>query len=843
MRRLLIFLFAFLFIFSYCAKAAKFILSSTPDGKGAIYVNDDIKITLEGDDYSYVIVDDENGNPNSIAPIEFEANEGDVLEIEAIDKSEPARMKSDKVPVPSGRKALSPIYLVYEGAGFAVPIFGGLPETNSSWEGEDTFVKITYKIGTLMKLYCLSSVSDGCSPIYVNEDMPLFKFDYGDYYSVEIHPDNDGDDSHIAMDIALPVLEDESITPTYEVKFVNRRKDGELSRVYLVPKDGGIPITIVAQPKWIDGDCEKFPECDETTIYSYEGPLSLPVASYGGVSSLVAEFSKTYHENGREGIYYNISLTQQPPVNIFVYWNVLGEANLFYTPSGYSIKGEPIPIYSDLKGEILLPDYNVFQKVFVSGSYKLGVLSENGDKFEYQVNLEPDEGDLKDAENLELTDSNISSENDFTETESYLVDDLLKGYSSRIYSSYYIDIPVESNNGTVTERCYFYPVNIYKKISNGFAYRYVSEMGAEFIFAMNVLCDKITDNGTEPDDGFAEKILDQVDVGVTYTYENQTVNLKLNKIAVKPIAGETSETAAGLYFVYNSIQVPMDLSAHDISYYFHGVATTASGTFTTAQYSYTVKPPEVLVRSPEGFVNGLLLRMNTTPGGTITVNANFGVDLEPLVGSVDFSKYRAEVKLDLDSDGNYDVNLGMVRDYNKFRVSYNIPLSSSGSFSYKIFVYDEDGRQLGGRFLNQKHTVSLSNSEDIALGVSGYSAYVFGDTMKFTLSAVTSTLSEDSYDVYLGLYKKGRGIVWMIDAVPGAGVYKTSVEKKPLLFNIDSSYCASGCSWAFDIQIPSRFDFFAPFYYGKYVWILEFTKHGSTDAVATLYYPFTIKIK
>ena len=839
MRRFLLVIFLVLFAFSFHAGATRFILSSTPDGRGAIYVNDDITITLEGEDYSYVLVDDKNGSPNSITPIEFEAQEGDVITIEAVDKSGPARMKSGKVPVPSGKKALSPIYLVYKGTNFAIPIFGGLPETNSSWEGEDTFVRITYKIGTHMRLYCLSSVSDGCAPIYVNEDMPVFRFEYGEDYSVEIHPDNDGDDSHIMMDIALPVLEDKDTTPIYEVEFVNRRKDGELSRVYLVPKDGGLPITIVAQPKWIDGDCKRFLECEETVIYSYTGPLSLPVSSSGKVSSLVAEFSKTYHEGGREGIWYNLALTQPPPVNVFVYWNVLGEANLFYTSEGYSFRGEPIPVYSDISGEILLPYYDVFHKLFVSGSYRLGVLSENGDKFEYRVDLEPDEGELSDADALNLTNSNITSEEDFTETESYITDELLKGYSRRVYSSYRIDVPVRSGNATVTERCYFYPVNIRKKVSNGFAYRFVSEMDAEFIFLMNVSCDKVTENGTEPDDAFVEEMLRNVDVTVFYTYKDRTISLKLNKI----VSLASGTEGASLKFIYNSVQVPLDLTPQEVSYYYRGESFSTGGSFTTRIYKYSVIPPKVIVRSPDGFVNGLLLRMNTTPGGTIMVNANFGVDLEPLVGNVDFSKYKAEVGIDLDSDGFYDINLDMVRDGNKFRVNYNIPLSGSGSFTYKIFVYDEDGRPLGGRFLSQKHKVTLSNSEDIALGVSGYSAYVFGDTMKFTLSSVTSTLSEDSYDVYLGLYKKGRGIVWMIDAVPGAGVYKTSVEKKPLLFNIDSSYCASGCSWAFDIQIPSRFDFFAPFYYGKYVWILEFTKHGSTDAVATLYYPFTIKIK
>ncbi len=836
MRKFILLNVIIIFLFSY-AGATRFILSSTPDGRGAIYVNDDIKITLEGENYSLVLVDDQNGNPNSIGPIEFEAEEGDVLTIEATDKSEAARMKSGKVPVPNGKKALSSIYLVYKGGGFAIPIFGGLPETNSSWEGEDTFVKITYKIGTLMKLYCLSSDKNSCVPIYVNEDMTLFKFEYGDSYSVEVHPDNDGTDSHILMNIALPVLEEGDETPTYEVEFVNRRKDGELSRVYLVPECGGLPITIVAQPKWIDGDCEKFPECEETLLYSYQGPLNLPVSS-GGLSSVIAEFSKTYHENGKEGIWYNLTLTKPSPANIFVYWNVLGEANLFYTSEGYDFKGEAIPIYSDIKGELLLPDYDVFQRLFVSGLYKLGVLAETGDKFEYPLTLKVDEGELSDATDLEGETSFITSSNDLTTTEDYLKE-ILEGHSYA-KSSYYLSIPItaeEFDSGVISKRCYFYPANILKKMSNGFSYRFISEGDAEFIFALWVFCEKVTstDNGTQEEQIPLNSVVDDITVDVHYTFKDKTITLNLNR---GPL--DFGERGA---VIYNSVYIPMGSDTQEISFYYQGEMKSSGDTFSTKTYSHAVVPPQVVVRSPEGFINGLLLNMNTTPAGTVAVNANFGVDLEPLKENVDFSKYKAEVLIDFDSDGNYDVNLAMTRDSNKFRVSYSMSLSGMESFTYKIYVYDENGKLLGGRFLNQKHTVSVSSSEYIALGISGYSAYVFGDTMKFTLSAVTSVLSDESYDVYLGLYKEGRGIIWMMDPVPGSGIYKTSVEKKPLLLNIDAEVCSSGCSWPFDIQIPDKFDFFAPFYYGKYVWILEFTKHGTDEVVARLYYPFSIKIE
>ena len=809
--------------------AATYVLSASPDGNAPIYVNDDLKITLnKKDGHSRVLLDDESHSPSTLPPVVFEASKGDEIEIEATDTTEPAELKKSHLPDPHGHKELSPIYLVNRDTGESVCIFAGLPEMNSSWKGTDTFVSLTYTIGTPTRIYCLSSSSTGCVKVEVSDDLPLIKITSSGY-TAEIHPDTDGKPrSNFLINVVLPVYEDEN--PEFELELSNVYKDSYSTPLYLVPHDGGQPVTILGYTIFVDGDCEDYTTCPEVVFYSFDDVVETStdyVASNSGFSVKFSDLdSDDYY-----GFYADLRVLESP-VFLYVFFTDTDGRNVFLTDRGFSYQGFPIQLVSDVRGPVEIPaKQNWLENMFIAGTYAVGVADLDGDYVKsYNFTIDTLE---KDIENVSL-DFDYEQGYDVVPSEEEVDADrifLFKNLEGETAGSSSFTFEYEEGNSTVS--CTVYPVES-AAIKSGFIARPVTTTDFTGMFVMGAYC--VTDNDTfvEPN-----AVMDRYLMGVNIKEKNSE-RLIFMKNALKK---------GNKIFIYTKYPLMNVTDAQLIGYSFEVLTKRGASTvWTSPVYAASISPVNYYAESPEGYDSGALLNVEVTEGGSVYYSLEFGLDVKdredqpPPSGFVNVWLF-----VDLDNDGKMDMKVKM-EEVAPGQFRSTVPLVSgtageSNTISYSFYAQTKDGKPVTGLLLQKTFDLSFASSNyPVALKIGGNRHLVLGSRTSFTFSAQSGQmLHDENVDVYLGLYKKGRGTVWFIDRIPGAGVPGTSAVKKPLVANVKLSLFRKAVSATFPVEIPSPYSLEGAFYPGEYAWILEMDNHDTGERIAYAVFPFEVE--
>lgn len=828
MKRFLLFSLIFVLLNFNAVFAARYILSSTPDGRGIIKVNDDVKISLKRGDQEIVLVDDESSSPSEINPIIFDADDGDELTIEATDTTEPAEIRRSKLPKTKGYKELSPLYLVNYYTGRAVCIFAGMPKHNSSWRGTDTFLKIKYSIGTPMKVYCLSSVPTGCHEIEVSDDLPLFKVDT-ENFSIELHPDNDGKPrTHLLLNIALPVT-DENDKPIFEFKLTNIYKDSYTTPLYLVPLDGiGFPIALLDHPIEISGDCKDYNTCSEVTFYSFKGTLDYSWY-YLENPDFVVEYS-SIGDPRYYGFWIWVSLLKNYPVPMYIYFTEPDERNVFINPSGVRYKGRPIYIDKSFCGPFeVLADMDFQKNLFIAGTYTVNVADIKGkyiSSYNFTIDtLEKDIESLPSEEfNYPINVSFPSGEVDSDEV--FLRDALLDAEPDEGVSFNFA-----SGNETIT--CNLNTLTG-SKITKGFAYKPISYSDFKLFFVTQFMCEGT--NSTQVDESqYKDKIK------VTLEIETEK-----GKIKVYPHTWMNLDNATGS-LLYAELPV-MDVSdEYSLKYKYEVSADTVNGTIVESMgpFSATVFPVEYKATSAEGYINGARMEINVSKGGVLYTVINFALNIKKVNGENPEEDYiKAEVHVDTDGDNVDDMVIDMKEEEpSLFKAISPIVLNNvHGNINYYFTASTRDGKPVTGLILQNVFTFNVNLGDyPVAIKIGGDRKLVLGELATFTFLVRTGEILEDKpFDIYLGLYRKGRGTIWLINRIPGAWVLATSSQKKPLIEYASFKDFRDGRYMFITLQIPHDMDVMSLLYPGEYAWIMSVVAHDSGGVLAELSFPFII---
>ncbi len=828
--KVLILSFVILLLFSASGFSAKFILSSSPDGISPIKVNDDIKIQLTRKNQEIILVDDESQSPSEIPPVIFEAENGDVLEIEAMDTTEPADIEPSKLPKTKGYKELSPIYLVNMYTGRAICIFGGLSKRNSSWKGSDTFVKLSYTIGTPTKTYCLSSVPNGCKEIEVSDDLPLLKI-ASSVYSIEIHPDTDGKPrTKFSMNIVLPIVGDEK--PTVEISLTNIYKDAYSTPIYLVPMDSiGSSIQLLGYPIFISGDCKSYTSCQEVTFYSFEGFIDLS-GTYMEATDFVAEFSD-FMDPRYYGFFADISLLKEPPVPMYVYFTNPDGKNVFLTDSGFSYIGMPIEVYGSIKGPVIFPvDESLEENILLAGNYLVNVADLRGKYIaSYNFTIDTNERDIKSiSEDFEYSYFSPESKGLIDTDEEFLMKNLAT--STGVVEGYTFGF----QEGNSTYACTLYPVKS-SSIHNGFIYRPVSASDFKLFFILGLSC--IGENSTEIDPSGVAKEL-QVEVDISKGDEKITL-----------YSGNNTISMGNIIYIYAEYPLMDVREPAEIYYMMKAKLKSMPMPFIVGDFKAFVYPVEYEAFSSDEYVNGARLNINVSWGGRIYYTANFGIKivneetgLSPPKGYV-----RAYVNLDFNDDGVVDEKVLMTEiSPGEFRAFVPLDSSQSKQISYFFEVTTSDRKPVTGVILQNVYSFSVMTQEyPVALKIGGDRHLILGEDVVYTFSVQTGYaqmeggIADKGLDIYLGLYRKGRGTVWIVNKIPGAWVLSSSAKEQPIVENISFVDFFEEKQLSLHLKIPSSSTIEGALVVGEYAWILKAVLHDTGEEIAHVIFPFNIK--
>ena len=828
MRLKLIFLYALLLFWSATCLASEYILSSTPDGKGPIKVDDDITITLEGADKKVVLVDDEDHEKTEIPPIVFRADKGDKLTVEAKDYAEPAQIIGNHI-YSAGHKELSPLYLVNARTGRAVCIFGGVPKSKSDWRGGyDTFATLTYTIGTPTKLYCFSSSPDACEKVKFSDDFPLFSLTSGNM-TFEIHVDTDGDSSsRTGMVVAIPMTGE---NPTIKLEFSNTYGNAYTGPIYLVPVNGkGRAIPILEHKVQVEGHCKDYGSCTETVFYSYEGPL------YRGQYLENELFSVEYYPLDDEDVYgfgVCVDLFVDYPVPMYIYFTEPDGRNVFLTASGVRYKGRPVPIGQDFCAEYAVPRYMDYEKnAFVAGTYQVNIADSTGRFiYPYSYTIDTLSGDISSASSSSLPSSVLQSAHHFIDSdELFLVSELgTPSFGGGVPFSFL----EQETNATVT--CTVKPASGSGYLKNGLTVKPMSVSDYKLFFVLGVYC---TSNGTE--------VSPPEDLSLRVSFEVNGGSIQLSGFEPIELSGVN-----GTYYYAEFPLIDAD-SVESLSYSFSVSYGWESKTL--GPYTYELPRVRYVVKGAPGYANGADVNFAVSKGGLLYSYIAFALEVESVNGS-EFDPSDLRVYACIDTNGDlvedarveltYDETEGLFKSSAPYVINLRSETQSQLQLSYYFLVESSAGYLASGLILQNVFTLTLTSGPyPIAARIGGDRKLKLGEEAEFSFFIRTGeTLEETDFDIYLGLYRKGRGIVWISTRIPGAWVPATSAEEKPLVHHAYFSDFRDGRWMLVNFRIPSDKDPEALLYPGSYAWVLRLAVHNpQTDEVSDYYYAFPFSI-
>ena len=802
------------------AYSARYVLSSNPQGTAPIYVNDDITIKLTTQNGEITIVDDESQSPSTLGPFSFYADEGDKLSIEARDTTKPAVIEKSKLPDPQGNKELSPIYLVNTATGRATLIFAGLPKQHSSLRGSDTFLTLDYTIGTPTKLYCLSSAPDRCSQVEVSDDLPMIKVSQEEF-SLEIHPDNDGRPrTHFLLKMALPAGGDIDL----ELDLTNIYKDALSTPLYLVPVDGmGKPIVILDHPIFISGDCGDYNSCPEVTFFSYKGTVSMGTA-YQEEADFYADF---YPPEDPELYGFNLSVKLiHPNVPMYIFFTEPDGENVFYTPYGIRKHGLPLTVANSFEAELITGKNDVWTQAFEAGYYSV-TLSDPEGKHPYSYNFTVDTS-LKDVEagcsgmEEEGTISPVPSGP--TDTDESFIERALESASLR-------GSTVTFQEGNQTVSCVI-GMPSGKGVSRGMSYRAISTGDFKVFFILGMSC---TDaNGTAvPSAPYLSSFNIQIKVD---SQEGSTILYP----SMEPLT-----TNRGVAFVYAELPL-MGVEGTPTLRYSYQASDPSGFTYALGPFSSKITPPHYSIESPEGYTNGAKVEFHLSPGGTPFYTLEFSLLSRRLnSGSQAPSQLKPQVHVDLNGDGRDDVVIDMFQAIPGSGIFRSVrPLIITNPQSPVTYHFSTNPSVSAvGYIIQNTFTLSLPPvNYPVLVRIGGDRQLKLGESATFTFYARSAPYQQDpQVDVYIGLYKKGRGIVWISSAIPGAWVPATTCQKRPLVSQIRLSDLNNGGYLPVTLQIPRDTDPEGFLWIGEYSWILEIDNHDTQETLAKTIFPFTIE--
>ena len=861
------------------ARPYRFILSSTADGSGSIVVDDDLKVTLlRQDGSSLTIINDSDKQKTSISPVFFYAEKGDRLLIEAVD-----------IGREGGKKFLSPIYLTNRDTGEVQLIVALFPETPSAREGEETFLHVEYTIGEPLKEYCISSVPDGCSEIYVDDDVPEVSINYGDTYKLEAKLSTDKTASLLSMRLMLPADPASSYLivkdTVFRMKFTNYRGKGYVSRVFLVPVDNQGPvISVLESPLEIEGNCKE--NCPENIIYDFNSSLAYILPPIDQDSRLYFNL-KQVSEGGRNGIKFDIEAFPDFASPLAFYWKT-SYGNLFLTDKGYSTHPQWWTLKGRASGVLWMPKYSAWQRLLVDGNYTIGAIVKDDESIKriFTFALKPTDPEMLsvNGSSMVYNDTEVATA-PVTTLEDYILSSVVTALGPKKSEDADIDfiqmllgispnpfvrshcVKISSEENSTIDYCF----NILNSgdVHNGLIVKYNPDGTTDVIFIELVYCKKRimerinSDNQTSnqigniiPSNQFVTReepcspntsLVNPI-VSVSIPETNYYGKLRLNRTLSFNSTLVSGPFSKGTIF-YNYYKLPILNTTLNIDYKF--TYDINQEHFESASYNYAIEPPRYRVVSLDDYPNGVKIEREVTDMGYPTLKLNFKFKVEAFrEDSSNFSDVSAIICLDRSNIENSVVSWEYITDQcfvmnrseNTYSFTYYVPGSESNHIDlyYWFWVIDEGKRIVPGELVLRKHHLSYFNTSKVAITVIGADAYSLGESVDFKVKLRTPFEDRNkSYQVYVGVDKKGRGVVWLYDYVPNAFILKTSYDRKPLL-TLNASSCLGECDARIVIPTEKNDAFFSPMFVGDYTLIIEIEDKDTQEVVGKIMYPFTI---
>ena len=804
------------------AKGSLYILSSSPDGSAPIYVDDDLKISVSGSTGTTIIINDENHRPDHLGPFYFEADEGYTITIEATDY-----WKQTEYGKKPGEKKLSAIYLVNARTGKAVKIFSGISGKSGS-DGE-TFVSLTYVIGTDMREYCLSSSEGGCFPVRIDDDLSVLDVS-ADNFTLNFVPDDDEEESELLLKLSVPDVNNIHLT----LELDNYRGKAFSTPIYLVPVGyTGRELEILGHTIELEGGCKD--NCTKSQFFLFDQDVSLGEGE--------AEFSQMYAEFDEplEGYGFSVhAKLVEPSVNAYVFFRVPDGDNVFLTSSGLSFHGQPVTFGSDFDYTFAVKADSVYN-LFEAGNYTIGIVGANGAwEIEHSFVIDTSEEDLASVNATSFNETSLGPEEvgRSFDVNSVIVQFLRASFVSSA-KSFTFTSGEEENSTDIY--CYAGVVNNrIAGMTNGFGYKPVSSSGYWLFFAMGFYC--VDENGTAVD---VSSYLDKFNFYASFYLNGADVP---EEIRLKRFTGTipyAEEQEQKIYYLYAWLPV-MDINSGDISYYFTIVNEVDRSSYRTQLFRGSICGSLYEAYFPEGYDGGVKIKPELANGVGAYYKLEFEIALRPVAANLPpvGEQVYAHVLLDTDGDGEPDVFLPMRNaGVGVYKAVYPLYLTEDiASVSYVFDVRDDRGCPIAGLPTYKVYRVSVNfPTQPVLLKISGRQSLSLGDRAVFSFYAKTRDVYKDFFvDVYLGLYKEGRGVVWLVDRVPGAWLLGTTAKEEPLFKRVSFRAFGDGASMDLVFQLPSQRDIKGFLYVGRYSWVLVFRNHDTGEILSEVTYPFEI---
>ncbi len=855
-RLIKVFFLVFVLVGWAYARPYRFILSSTADGSGNIVVDDDLKVTLlRQDGSSLTIINDSDKQKTSISPVFFYAEKGDRLLIEAVD-----------IGRKGGKKFLSPIYLTNRDTGETQLIVALFPETPSAREREETFLRVEYTIGEPLKEYCISSVPDGCSEIYVDDDVPEVSVNYGDTYKLEAKLSTDKTASLLSMRLMLPADPASSYLivkdTVFRMKFTNYRGKGYVSRVFLVPVDNQGPVlSVLESPLEIEGNCKE--NCSETIIYDFNIPIEYllpPITQSEGIDVQLEQIS----EGVRQGLQYDIFISPYANPQILFYWKT-GQRNFFLSPNGFIQLPYVWNLNGHLKGILWLPRYSPWQQMLLEGKYEFGVaILDNGDisikSFNFTTNF-------SDWNYAQQNDTSIETNNIYhiqevlPQSSSAIEDFVVEAFESSGIQDDGEDKCLRVNSESEDSYLY-YCIHLPNegKFTKGFALMYTAGNYPQAIFSLYLYCRRFerreqNENSTSnlpfspytetPQYTFVEvpcsPSSDVLNALVSIRWEDNVSELHLFREKRVSL-----DSGGDIIILYNYYPLPTYKDSLILHYTFK--ATLMGQVLIYPDYSSTLTPPIARLIGYRDAPYGVQIKYEVNDWGETEIRLNFKAKIEPINGEKTFniSDYKIKVCLARMENINNDICTYMkMKENNTIEANHIIPTNGESNVNLTYWFEIENPKNgIIGNLLFRKFQMSISipDLNKVSLSIMGDKYYKLGNPVNIHIRLKAPyKLRNNSANAYLGVYRKGRGIVWISDALSNSGILETSYAKRKLT-SFTLSACLDGCSWNIEIPTDNPSSFFAPLFIGKYILIVEIEDKDTGEILGRTLYPFSISL-
>ena len=302
----------------------------------------------------------------------------------------------------------------------------------------------------------------------------------------------------------------------------------------------------------------------------------------------------------------------------------------------------------------------------------------------------------------------------------------------------------------------------------------------------------------------------------------------------------------------------MDITdAKSIRYRFNIKLTKPSGgsvSLNSATYEEELRPAKYTVESAPNYTLGAKVDFNVSTGGYLYTYVDFAIKVQSTDGAPidpeDLEAYvivtalngtdiyrMAKIEMTYTEDGIFKSAFPWIVEFT--------PDSNAQTIAYYFMVTDKSGDAVTGQILQNTFQLSLDTSNvPIAARIGGDRNLVLGEKASYSFFVRTGDVlsTEDiPIDVFIGLYKKGRGIVWLINKIPGAWVLSTSAKKAPIVKHVPFSKFRDGRYMFIDLDLPTIKDLMGVFYVGDYEWILRVENAETHEKIIEVDYPFSIK--